>query len=123
VNELVRKGMLRRAKDQPGVVAAMAPNGRKAAAKQVAKAPVTKAAPAKTAPTKAGRNQPPLREVLTELLQKSKRPLNGGELARQAQAAGYRSASKKFADVVWVALGKMDNVERVPGEGYRLKKR
>ena len=25
--------------------------------------------------------------------------------------------------VVWVALGKMDNIENIPGEGYRLKKR
>jgi hypothetical protein len=24
--------------------------------------------------------------------------------------------------MLWVLLGKMDNVENVPGEGYRLKK-
>jgi hypothetical protein len=26
-------------------------------------------------------------------------------------------------DVVWVVAGKIDNVEHVPGQGYRLKKR
>jgi hypothetical protein len=60
--------------------------------------------------------------VLTELLAKSQQPLPARELAKQAKARGYRTKSKKFVEVLWVMLGKMDNVENVPGLGYRLKK-
>src|SRR5439155_1637441 len=67
--------------------------------------------------------QPSLRVVLTQLLQKSRRPLTGTELAEQAQAAGYQTQSKDFPAVVWAILVKMDNVENVPGKGYRLNKR
>jgi hypothetical protein len=44
-------------------------------------------------------------------------------LAKQAKAQGYRTKSKDFVGVLWVMLGQMDNVENVPGQGYRLKKR
>ena len=59
--------------------------------------------------------------VLTGLLRKSKRPLGSGELAQQALAAGYRTTSADFTNVVGVMLRKMDNVEYVAGKGYRLK--
>jgi hypothetical protein len=61
--------------------------------------------------------------VLTGLLKKSKKPLAARELAERALAAGYQTASKDFTNVVWVALGNMTNVENIPGEGYRLKKK
>jgi len=66
--------------------------------------------------------QPPLRQVLTNLLQKSRKPLSAAELAKRARAAGYRTNSAKFSNVVWAMLGEMDNLERVPGQGYRFKK-
>jgi hypothetical protein len=48
--------------------------------------------------------------------------LSGSELAEQAVAAGYRSNSAKFVDVVWAMLSRMDNVEYGPEKGYPLKK-
>ena len=60
----------------------------------------------------------PLRQVVIDLLSKSKQPLTGTELAAQAQAAGYRSKSNNFSQVVSVMLSRMDNIENVPGRGY-----
>jgi hypothetical protein len=54
---------------------------------------------------------------------KSRKPLSGSELAEQAQAAGYQSKSMRFVDTVWAMLGQMKNVEHLPQQGYRLKKR
>ncbi len=50
------------------------------------------------------------------------KPLSGSKLAQRALAAGYKTQSTKFVDLVWTALGQMDNVERLPQQGYRLKK-
>ena len=61
--------------------------------------------------------------MLTELLQKARKPLAARELAEQALAAGYRTQSKDFTDVVWTALGQLDGVENVKGQGWRLRKR
>ena len=47
----------------------------------------------------------------------------GGELARLAKATGYQSTSTDFPNLVHVTLNKMNNIERVKGQGYRLKKR
>ena len=65
----------------------------------------------------------PDRVVLLDLLNKSKRPLLARELADLALAEGYPTKSKDFTTVVWVMLGKMENVENIPNQGYRLKKR
>jgi hypothetical protein len=136
VYELRRKGILRHAPDRSGYLVGKLPNGRVATAtnseaatkttlsKQTAKIATQSAGKpvsnkAKTAPEKA---QPKLQEVLTSLLRKSKRPLTGAELAEQAQAAGYRSNSRDFRQVVWVMLSRMDNIENVAGKGYRLKR-
>jgi hypothetical protein len=119
VGELLKKGLLRRAKDEPGVL----PGAKVAAAKPAPKAATKEPAPKALRAKHAGLKQPSLREVLTKVLQKSKQPLSGAELAKQALAAGYQSKSKDFANLVWVSLGKMDNVENVAGKGYRLKKR
>jgi hypothetical protein len=67
--------------------------------------------------------QPTLRMVLLDLLKKSKHHVAGSELAQQVLKTGYRTSSRNFTDVVWVMLGKMDEVEHLPGKGYRLKKR
>jgi len=66
--------------------------------------------------------QPSLRSVLTKLLEGSKGPLLVRDLAKRARAAGYRSASKDFENVVQVTVARMDDLVNVPGKGYRLKK-
>jgi uncharacterized coiled-coil protein SlyX len=145
VHYLYKQGILKRASGQPGYVLGKPAVGAKAATglngihkkRAVSTATGKAAGRAKSvstngtvkrssgAPATNGRQheQRPLREVLTELLRRSERPLGGTELARQAKAAGYRTASQDFAKVVWVGLAHMDNVKRIPGEGYILKKR
>jgi hypothetical protein len=124
--ELKKKGILRRAEGQPGFLVARSagkPSDRKAVrldhkpGQKTARGGVAKGGRAAAAPARL-----PLREVLARILQKSDKPLTGSELAALALKAGYRSASKNFVDVVWVAVGNMDNVEHVPDQGYRLKK-
>ena len=43
--------------------------------------------------------------------------LTGLALAQQALAAGVQSDSKDFPNLVHVTLSKMDNVERIQGQG------
>jgi hypothetical protein len=127
VQELVRKGVFQHVKDQPGVVLA----GSKRDQNSQAAVTITKKAGEKrgVAPKTAshvgqnGRPQLSLGSLLTNLLAKSQRLVTARELAEQALAQGYVTTSKKFLEVIWVTLGKMDNVVNVPGKGYRLKKR
>jgi hypothetical protein len=127
LSDLVKKGVLRRAKGRRGVrlPRAAAPSPKAAAAKKAAPARAaarkTKAA---SPPPKAGfrKGQPSLRSLLTELLQKSKKPVPARDLAEQVLATGYKTKSKNFTDVVWTALGQLKNVENVKGLGWRLKK-
>jgi hypothetical protein len=63
-----------------------------------------------------------LKEVLTAVLKGKKKPLPTRELTGLVLTTGYASKSENFANVVQVTLGKMDNVERVPGKGYRLRR-
>jgi len=63
-----------------------------------------------------------LREVLTQILKKMGAPLTGSELAQEVLKTGYQTDSTKFVNNVFVILGRMDNVEHVAGEGYRLKR-
>ena len=65
--------------------------------------------------------QPSLRQVLTDVLTNSRKPLSTRELTDQILATGYHSTSKNFLNVVSVQLSKMPNVERLPDKGYRLK--
>jgi hypothetical protein len=120
LSDLVKRGLLRRARGRKGVrlpkAAAPAPaKPAKAAARK------TKAA---SPPPKPGlrKGQPSLRSLLTELLKKSKKPVPARELAEQVLATGYKTKSKKFTDVVWTALGQLKGVENVKGQGWRLKK-
>ncbi len=128
VSKLVTKGVLRRAEDQPGVVLGQPQSGKPAPAPKAALAgkktgtngkAAPKAAPPVKPADKGGRVS--LTDVLTRLLAESDRPLKARELADRALAAGYKTESKDFVNVVWVALGKMD-LEKVPDQGYRLKK-
>jgi hypothetical protein len=64
-----------------------------------------------------------LREVLTQILKKMGAPLTGSELAEEVLKTGYKTSSKKFVNILYVMLGRMDNVEHVEGEGYRLKRK
>jgi hypothetical protein len=114
--ELKRKGILRGAVGQPGYVLAQPTSSK--SSKQAP--PVQLSTPGQ--PQKSGK-QRPLHEVLIQILQKSKKPMTGSELAAEALKAGYQSTSKNFVDVVWVAMSNLKNVERVPHQGYRLKKR
>jgi hypothetical protein len=124
VSDLVQKGFLRRAGDRPGVVlgqpratvkrpTAKAPGGSHRDGQQRAMA---------ASLGKPGGEQPSLRAVLTQVLDQSPRPLPARELAAQVKASGYRTKSKDFVSVIWVAVSRMDNVENVPGQGYRLKR-
>jgi hypothetical protein len=136
LQEMKSEGLIRRAADQPGYVLAPSANGAgkkgkpsrpgpNGSPKSARKLATTKHAGKKKAvketPGPRGK-QPPLREVLTQVLSKSRKPLSGSELAEQVLATGYHTDSKDFLNVIWVGLGKMPNVERLPGKGYRIKK-
>jgi hypothetical protein len=87
--------------------------------------PTTKHKPPIRVATKSGSGpnaQTPLKQLLERFLQKSAKPMTGGELAKEALQAGYRTTSKHFVDSVWTALANMKNVENIKGKGYRLKK-
>jgi DNA repair exonuclease SbcCD ATPase subunit len=78
---------------------------------------------AKTATSRRRGGQPSLRELVTNILKVSRKPVSARELAEQILASGYHSDSKKFVKVVSIMLWKIDNVEHVPDQGYRLKKK
>jgi hypothetical protein len=145
---LKSKGVVRRAKGQSGFILAASTNGakkQKSTASQPApaksqKMPAESAKPEPSAKKSSGKEsfsaeagklanpgphgeQPSLREVLTDVLTNSRKPLSTRELADQIRATGYHSTSKNFVNVVSVQLSKMPNVERVPDKGYRLKKK
>jgi hypothetical protein len=128
VGLLINKGLLRRAPNKAGVLPARPGAGAKTApgkatrgARKSGKNGAVDAQPKPAAKAGGRRGQPPLRVLLANLLAKTRRPLAARELADQVLAGGYRTKSKNFVDVLWVALGHMDNVENVPGQGYRLK--
>jgi cell division septum initiation protein DivIVA len=126
VADLINKGVLKRSEGQEGVTLAQAKKASTTPAKTAAtKTPASNGQASRDGSTgKQPRTTetPPLRDVLTELLRASKKPLKAKELASQALARGYKTKSKTFVDSVWTALGQMKNVENVRGEGYRLKR-
>jgi len=126
VQELIAKRVFQRLKDHRGVVLA---GSNRDLNSQAAKAASTKKAVKKAVSSKTtspvernGSKQPSLMSLLTEVLAKSRRPLTGRELAEQALAQDYKTKSKNFLDVIYVTLGKMDNIDKIPGKGYCLKK-
>jgi len=108
---MATKGILHRTKDQP---AAFKVPG--------AKAKTAAVVAAKPASRMSGESQPTLKQLLVQFLQKSAKPMTGGELAAAALKAGYRTTSKRLVDGVWSTLGDMKNVENIKGQGYRLKR-
>jgi hypothetical protein len=137
LGELKKRGVIHRAPDQPGYILAPSPNEpapkagptHSAVAKPTPKAaakPARSAGSAKGKPSAAAAAKParpvPLRVVLQQILKRQKAPMTGSELAREALKAGYQTTSKQFVEAVWKALGSMDNVENVNGQGYRLKR-
>lgn len=119
ITELVKKGVFRRPKDQPGVLPAMPPTPAAAKPPTGGLAPGSKPAP-KT-PSAAG-SDVPLTTIVTQILSKSSNPMTARELADKVLATGYQTKSQNFTNVIWAGMGKMDNVENVPGKGYRLKR-
>jgi hypothetical protein len=132
VRELTQKGRVRRTADQRFLLPAQpASTGKPSAAPSKSKtiSPKQRQARAETARLATAAQgagpvkQPSLREVLLSLLQKSRRPLSARELGEQVLASGYQTKSQDFTNVVWVALGKLPNVQNLPGQGWRLKRR
>jgi hypothetical protein len=129
VRELRKKGVLHPADGQDGFVLGKSARNQAASARSPAltKKSSSNGTPAgwKNSKPSQGNHkgeQPSLRSVLTTLLERSKGPLLVRDLAKRALAAGYRSISKDFDNVVKAAVGKMDDLVNVPGKGYRLKK-
>jgi hypothetical protein len=129
VHELRRKGMLRPADGKGGLVLGRSSRIQEATARKPAlpKGNSRNGSPAagknsKPSQGKRQGEQPSLRSVLTRILERSKSPLVARDLAKKAVAAGYRSTSKDFENVVQVTLFRMDDVVNMPGKGYHLKK-
>jgi hypothetical protein len=128
VSALVKKKLLRRAKNKAGVLPGQRPampqgpttkvrNGAPAAGqKQAALKKPTSA----TTPVGA-KSDLTLPAVVTLVLARSTRPLLARELADKVLASGYQTKSKDFTKNVWAAIGSMATVEHVKGKGYRLK--
>lgn len=142
---LKSKGVIRRAKSQYGFILASSTNGakkKKSTTEQPApmKREKTPAKPSKSEPAakkssgttsssiRAGksepsqREQPPLREVVTRLLEKTRKPQLASQLAAQALAGGYHTNSKNFINTVSALLTNMDNVKHIKGQGYLLQR-
>ncbi len=125
VQELSKKGIVARSKDQPGWILAKAPTA-PATAKTPPPTVVKPAKPAANgkAPVIPKDNPPArttLRAEIISVLKRSKRPLPLKELSERILAGGYETVSTDFANVLGVALKKLENVKRIPGEGYLLE--
>jgi len=122
VTDLVKAKALKRVADQPGVVVlGKVPT---AAAGTITTASVAKSVTAKESSreqSNGSEKKLSLKQALIQVLAKSSRPLKAQQLADKVVAAGYETQSKDFKNVVWVIAGRMDNIENVKGEGYRLK--
>ena len=75
-----------------------------------------------TTPVPGSMNSPPLTAVIAKILGESTQPIPARELGNRVLATGYQTKSKDFTNLIWTGVGKMANVENVPGQGYRLKK-
>ena len=135
--DLKKQGIIRRATGQPGYSPAPVTNGvmgktepAKAAVQKATAKASTKSGRSKTAVKPVPKQlsgakvpQVTLREVVTQVLKKMGVPLTASELTLEVLKAGYRTNSTKFVNNVYVILGRMDNVEHIEGQGYRLKRR
>jgi hypothetical protein len=118
--DLARRGLLRRDPTRGGFLLPDVKGDKATSATQGRKGTASKKG-GNTAP-QARNGQPSLRSVLLDILKKAGRTLSAQELADRAQQAGYRSQSKDFKSVIWVAVRNMPEVEHDPLGGYRLKK-
>ena len=124
VYDLVKSRVLRRVGDAGVVVAkattkpmeAKASPGAPKKGKSTSSKPAASTAPVQTAKWRS------LHEVLTHVMSKSSRPLSAQELTDKVIEKGYESKSKDLKNVIWTSIKKLAGVERIPGEGYRLKK-
>jgi hypothetical protein len=134
LQELKKKGTVRRAPGQPGYVLATSTIGASAtkpkraqpAQKEQRNAAVKPGKPqsdAKPSQPVERQKTPPLREAILNVLKSSRKPLSGTELADRVLKSGYKTTSTKFRDVVWSMLGQMDEVQHVRGKGYQLKRK
>ncbi len=145
IQELLKKGLVRRPKDQSGIIAVRtSTNGQASIVKSqpsvatkpaqkpaqpvAPKAPATakpakkvaKPASAKTPIVAASNTALPLSAVITKILSESTEPIPARELGERVLATGYQTRSKDFINVIWVAVSKLDDVENIAGRGYRL---
>jgi hypothetical protein len=129
VQDLSKKGVIARAKNQPGwVIKSAAKAAAPKAAAPAAKSMAVKAAKptangvAAAAKNGAAKVVPTLRERIVQLLKQNKRPLSVKDLTGKVLASGHKTASKDFYNVVAVQVKKMKGeLKRVPGEGYTVK--
>jgi len=129
VSALVKKKLLRRAQNQPGVLPIQQPampQGPATKVRKGAKPDGAKAAAAKKPATAAApggiTKRLTLPAAVMQVLAQSSRPLVARELAEKVLESGYQTKSQDFTKVVWGALGDMATIEHVKGKGYRLKK-
>jgi Fe2+ or Zn2+ uptake regulation protein len=118
VHALVSRGIFQRVEGQPGVILVRSP-GKVPLART--KADIKGKKKQATQARSVAQEKRPLRSILSELLSKSKKPLTARELAEQVRDQGRQTKSKKWTNVVSAMLSKMNNVQKVPGQGYRLK--
>jgi hypothetical protein len=128
VHELRRKGVIRAADGQSGFVLGKSSRNKAVGAQRPAQKKNSKNGTHvgwnHSKPSEGNRTgeQASLRSVLISLLERNKGPLLIRDLAKQALAAGYRSKSKDFGNVVQVTVGRMNELVNVRGKGYRLRK-
>ncbi len=119
IHHLQKRGLVRRVSRKQGyTVKGRAPSASAGPGSAATKAPSGNGA----LRSKRGGQKLPLRVVLTKVLAQAKKPMTAREMADAALATGYKTKSKNFMDVMWVVLGGMKNIKKVPGEGYALKR-
>ena len=126
VSDLVRAKALKRVANQPGVVVLGKASAQPATTKATSfgsngTEKVATAKPVGSTKSTGSGQKLSLKDAMLQVLAKTSRPLPAQELAERVVANGYETKSKDLKNVIWVAAGKLENVENVKGEGYRLK--
>jgi hypothetical protein len=119
--DLKKRGLVQHPSGQPGFVLTSSATQTNLPVASNSKRATSAAKPTRSSTAGRTANQLPLNQVLVNILAKSRQPLPAKELARRVLESGYQTKSKQFLDVIWVSLGKLKNVENVPGVGWRHK--
>jgi len=119
--DLQKRGLVRHPIGQPGYMLTPAATQTNLPVPSNSKRRISTTKPMRSSTAGATANQLPLNQVLVNILANSREPLPAKELARRVLESGYQTKSKQFLDVIWVALGKLKNVQNVPGVGWRHK--